>query len=132
MAVTDEDGVQQEVQVGTPLHFDPVVHDQVGEEDHRDVTSGTQKREEAQKHAGVNRGPALASGGVPVERHAGGVGLRQEVHEGGPAAPRGGEGQRLRPVVIHHFQTPVGVKRHGVTWRRGKKQACRWWEGLLV
>lgn len=53
--------------------------------------------------------------GIPVEWHTRGIGLWQVVHQRRPAAPCWREGKRLWPVVIHHFQTPVSIKWHGVT-----------------
>lgn len=55
--------------------------------------------------------------GVPVERYSRCVCLWQIVHKRGPAASCWWEGKRLWLIVIHHFQSPVSIKRHGVTWK---------------
>lgn len=56
--------------------------------------------------------------GAPVERYSRGICLWQVVHKRRPTASSRREGKRLWLVVIHHFQTPVSIKRHGVTWKR--------------
>lgn len=62
------------------------------------------------------RGRAKLLYGVPVERDSRGIGLWEVIHQRRPAASRWRKGERLWPVVIHHFQTPVCIKWHGVTW----------------
>lgn len=61
-------------------------------------------------------------GGVwlPVERYSRGIGLWQVIHQRRPAAPCRRKGEGLWPVVIHHLQSPVSIKRHGVTCPREK------------
>ncbi len=58
--------------------------------------------------------------GGPVERYTRGICLWQVVHKRRPTASCRREGERLWPVVIHHFQTPVSIEWHGVTWRGEK------------
>lgn len=58
--------------------------------------------------------------GVPVEWYSRGICLWQVVHKRRPTASCRWEGERLWLVVIHHFQTPVSIKWHGVTWSRDK------------
>lgn len=57
--------------------------------------------------------------GLPVELNSRTVGLWQIIHERRPTPSRRREGERLWLVVVHHFEAPVGIKWHGVTWCRG-------------
>lgn len=64
--------------------------------------------------------------GLPVELNSRTVCLWQIVHKRRPTPSRRREGKRLWLVVVHHFEAPVGIKWHGVTWCREDRVMAGW------
>lgn len=113
------------MQVGAPLHFDPMVHNEVCQQDDCNVTSEKQKASVDKQRTEWHKGRGSCKHAVPVEWYSRGISLRQIVHQRRPAASRWRKGKRLWPIVIHHFQAPVSIQWHRVTWRRDRdNQKC--------
>lgn len=78
------------------------------------------------------KGVQKVMGGLPVELNSRTVCLWQIVHERRPTPSRRREGERLWLVVVHHFEAPVGIQWHGVTWCREDTVTTGWLRTILT